>query len=240
MNDLRARLAAGTLLASLAIVTATALLSARASLDGRSATIAVCGFLLVMGAAVTAIGLSHPYPRVGLANWVTTTRAALVAMIGALLVEPVAPDVATLAVVLASTAAALDGLDGWLARRTGMHSAFGARFDMEVDALLILLLGVFVWRYEKAGAWVLLSGALRYLFVAAGWLTNWFERTLFASTRRKAVCVIQIVGLIVAMSPLIPRPFSEPAAAVTLTLLVWSFAVDVRWLWRRRFEPLAG
>ena len=35
---------------------------------------------------------------------------------------------------------ALDGLDGWAARRQGLVSAFGARFDMEVDALLILAL----------------------------------------------------------------------------------------------------
>ena len=48
-------------------------------------------------------------------------------------------------------------------------SAFGARFDMEVDALLILVLSAGVWWFDKAGAWVWLSGLLRYAFIAAGW-----------------------------------------------------------------------
>ena len=62
----------------------------------------------------------------------------------------------------------LDGVDGWLARRHRIASAFGARFDMEIDALLILALSVLAWRHEKAGAWVVASGLLRYAFVAAG------------------------------------------------------------------------
>ena len=45
---------------------------------------------------------------------------------------------------------ALDGVDGWLARRRGMSSAFGARFDMEIDALLVQVLAILVWRYGKA------------------------------------------------------------------------------------------
>ena len=44
---------------------------------------------------------------------------------------------------------ALDGVDGWLARRSGIASAFGARFDMEIDALLILVLAVLAWRSAR-------------------------------------------------------------------------------------------
>ena len=51
-----------------------------------------------------------------------------------------------------------------------MTSAFGARFDMEVDALLIQVLAVLAWQWDKAGPWVLMSGLLRYVFVAAGWV----------------------------------------------------------------------
>ena len=96
--------------------------------------------------------------------------------------------------VLACAATALDGVDGWLARRSGMSSAFGARFDMEVDALLILALSVLAWHHGKAGAWVLLSGLLRYVFLAAGWTWPRMQRPLPASRRRQAVCVIQVVG----------------------------------------------
>ena len=40
----------------------------------------------------------------------------------------------------------LDAVDGWLARRTRTATELGARFDMEVDAFLILALSVFVSR----------------------------------------------------------------------------------------------
>ena len=48
--------------------------------------------------------------------------------------------------------------DGPAARRSGIASRFGARFDMETDALMILVLAVLAWRWDRAGAWVLLPG----------------------------------------------------------------------------------
>ena len=51
----------------------------------------------------------------------------------------------------------LDGVDGKVARRTGTSTALGARFDMEVDAFLILVLSVYV--SMALGPWVLLIGA---------------------------------------------------------------------------------
>ncbi len=41
---------------------------------------------------------------------------------------------------LAVPALILDGVDGWVARRTGTANDAGARLDMEVDAALILVL----------------------------------------------------------------------------------------------------
>ena len=64
-------------------------------------------------------------------------------------------------VLLASVALALDAVDGRVARRTGTVSALGGRFDMEVDAFLILVLSVQVARDH--GLWVLVIGAARYL-----------------------------------------------------------------------------
>ena len=43
-------------------------------------------------------------------------------------------------VVLSTLALVLDVVDGWVARRTRTSTAFGARFDGEVDAFLILVL----------------------------------------------------------------------------------------------------
>ncbi|GAA4940924.1 hypothetical protein GCM10023238_03240 [Streptomyces heliomycini] len=45
---------------------------------------------------------------------------------------------------LTAVALILDGVDGKVARRTGTSTPLGARFDMEVDAFLILVLSVYV------------------------------------------------------------------------------------------------
>ena len=49
--------------------------------------------------------------------------------------------------------------------RSNEASSFGARFDMETDALLILVLAALVWQHGKAGPWILAAGLMRYAFV---------------------------------------------------------------------------
>jgi phosphatidylglycerophosphate synthase len=132
----------------------------------------------------------------------------------------------------ATVAIVLDGVDGWLARRTQMTTSFGAWFDLETDALLILVLAVLAWQFGKAGLWVIASGLLRYAFLAAGWWWVRLRRPLFASLRRQAICVIQIAALVVALVPAVTPPISNAIAAVALGALCYSFAVDTEWLWR--------
>jgi phosphatidylglycerophosphate synthase len=181
------------------------------------------------------VDILMPYPRrdkLGPANGVTALRAVLVALTAGLVAVPTMAGVLWSAVGLATVAALLDGVDGWLARRTHTTSAFGARFDMETDAALILVLSVLVWQHDKAGAWVLLCGLMRYGFVTAGWVVPWLARPLRSTWRGKTVAVGQVVGLNVALAPIVPPPFSTIVAAVTLAALAWSFAVDVVWMAR--------
>ena len=190
----------------------------------------------VAGIALVGIRRHHPFLRVGPANLVTGFRATLVALVGAAAVEEPSIALAWALVATAGVAAAMDLVDGWLARQSRMASAFGARFDMEVDALLILVLAVLVWRFEKAGVWVVASGLLRYAFVLAGRPLPWLARALPFSRRRQAICVVQIVTLIVALAPLVPWPPSAGLVALGLAALAWSFGVDVWWLARARDE----
>jgi phosphatidylglycerophosphate synthase len=183
--------------------------------------------------AAAALRDHHPYPRFGPANTVTSLRALLVAGAAGLIGEPHTTTVAWIAVWLGLGATLLDGADGWLARRSGMMSAFGARFDMEVDALLIQVLAILAWRHEKAGAWVLFSGLLRYLFVAAGWVLDWMRRPLSPTTRGKVTCIVQIGGLLIALSPIVTPPLSDLVAAAALIALAGSFVIDVNRLWRQ-------
>jgi phosphatidylglycerophosphate synthase len=193
-------------------------------------------FAAIMLIAVRARRAHHPFERFGPANLVTTTRALLVACVAALIGEIPAPALTASALAAGGAAAALDGVDGWLARKSRMVSAFGARFDMEVDALLIQVLAILAWQYHKAGAWVLASGLLRYVFVAAGRVWPWLRQPLFVSARRKTICVVQIAGLLLALAPPIQPPISSALAAAALAALSYSFLIDVLWLWRRRLH----
>jgi phosphatidylglycerophosphate synthase len=192
--------------------------------------------LVIFGAMMTAslgvVEARHPFPRFGPANYVTTSRVMLMALVAALIGEGATPDILWCAVGATALVAALDGVDGWLARRSRMASDFGAQFDMETDALLIMALSILVWAHGKAGIWVLLCGAMRYLFVGAGWLFPWLARPLRSSRRGKTVAIGQLAGLSVAVMPVVPVPLSAAVAAVTLAALGWSFAIDVAWLSR--------
>jgi phosphatidylglycerophosphate synthase len=191
-------------------------------------------FIATLAIAARFVAAHHPFTRFGPANQATTVRALLVALVAGFLGEPGLPSQAAAAAALTVAVAGLDGVDGWLARRSRMASAFGARFDMEVDALLIMILSILIWQFRKAGPWVLASGLLRYAFVVGGWARPWLTRPLPPSRRRQTICVLQIVGLTVALAPAVPSPVSAWIAAIALASLVYSFAVDVVWLWRRR------
>jgi phosphatidylglycerophosphate synthase len=197
-------------------------------------------FAAIMIVAVRGRRTHHPFARFGPANQVTAVRALLVASVAGLIGEAPTPTLAVSALAASAAATALDGVDGWLARRSRMTSAFGARFDMEVDALLIQVLAILVWLHGKAGVWVLASGLLRYVFVAAGRVWPWLQRPLVPSLRGKTICVVQIAGLMVALAPSIEPPPSALVAALSLAALAYSFLVDVWWLWEQKGRASAS
>ena len=172
--------------------------------------------------------------KFGLANGVTLFRLALTAMLCALLLAPTQPALLWLCIGIATTALLLDGLDGRLARRFDSSSRFGARFDMEVDALLICVLALLAWHFERAGIWVLAAGLLRYIFVAAAVVLPWLRAELPERLRRKTVCILQSTLLLVCMGPIIRADFAPWIAACGVALLVWSFALDIAWLFTNR------
>jgi phosphatidylglycerophosphate synthase len=191
--------------------------------------------VFAVGAVLVLTGLPkhHPFVAFGAANQVTVSRGALVALLAGLIGERTGAAVPLLATAVAVTVAVLDGVDGWLARRQRMASDFGARFDMETDALFILVLAVLAWQFDKTGAWILLSGVLRYAFVAAGVAMPWLRHPLPHSVRRKTVAVVQVVALIVTIAPFVPAAVAAPVAAVGLCALSGSFALDILWLYHR-------
>src|SRR5256885_407395 len=175
----------------------------------------------------------HPFAHFGPANQVTTVRALVVALIVGLVGELRLPVLAGTAAAASIVVTLLDGVDGWLARRHQTASVYAARFDMEVDALLILALSILAWRFQKAGVWVIASGVMRYAFVAAGAWWRWLQAPLPRSRRRQTVCVVQVAALTIALVPFVPPAASGAIAAIALAALTCSFFVDTLWLSRR-------
>ncbi|MFD0688847.1 CDP-alcohol phosphatidyltransferase family protein [Actinomadura fibrosa] len=180
----------------------------------------------------------------GPADHVTLVRVVLAGAVTALVADSAARHVAhgpatgggsvAALVAIAAVALVLDGVDGRVARRTGTCSPLGARFDMEVDAFLILVLSVQV--AASAGAWVLAIGAMRYAFAAAAWTAPWLRAPLPPSLARKTVAVVQGVVLVVAAAGVVPH--ADIAVAAALTVLTWSFGRDIVWLSLRRRDEL--
>ena len=171
-----------------------------------------------------------PTPGIGLANRITLGRSTLVIVLAALALYP-----ATMGqrdnwwiIILGTAALLLDGADGWMARRYTACTDFGGRFDMELDAFMLLALSVLVCTSNKVGPWVVLIGALRYVFIAAGGIWPRLQSKLQPSLRRKAICLVQGVVLLICLGPIVPPALASALSAGALLLLFCSFAVDVR------------
>jgi len=188
--------------------------------------------LLVAGATLLLANLRAHLPQqsFGAANRVTLARAVLVVLLLAMAGEPRIP--VALAFAIATIAAALDYVDGRLARTRGLSSPFGARFDMETDALLILTLALLLWLSGRIGAWVLLAGLMRPAFILACALLPRLRGELAPSGRRRVVAVILVVSLLAAFAPFVPARLAVAVAVTGLACVVASFAADLRALWR--------
>jgi phosphatidylglycerophosphate synthase len=186
-----------------------------------------CG--LIIAAALARGYTNHGTVALGPAAPVTLVRAAFAGGVAALTADSFSGPipVATL-VAFAIVALILDGVDGWVARRTQTASMLGARLDMEVDAFLILVLSGYVAR--SVGAWVLAIGAARYALLVAGRLWPWLRRATPPRFWGKVVAAVQGVVLTFAAADILPPAVVEVALAVALALLTESFGREVWWL----------
>ncbi|MDX1607125.1 MAG: CDP-alcohol phosphatidyltransferase family protein [Candidatus Competibacterales bacterium] len=180
----------------------------------------------------------RPQELFGPANRVTLARLLLAALLaGAVGAPELTARLEWVPCLLALAALLLDALDGRLARRYRCASVFGARFDMETDAVLILVLTLLVWQSGVTGAWVVLGGLLRYLFVAAALPWPWLRAPLPPRQRRRVACAVQGGALVACLSPPLGPSLGPALAAGALLLLGGSFALDIVWLYRNRRTP---
>lgn len=163
----------------------------------------------------------------GPANTITLCRNFLVAVIINILLFNYGPHESMLIASLSISILIMDGLDGYVARKLNICSDFGARFDMESDAFFILVLCIATISVYGAPYWIILIGAMRYLYV----LGQYFYQPLNLPVRdrysRKVFCVIQIVALVLPFTEVLQKGIWELLLLVSLMLLAFSFARDI-------------
>jgi len=202
---------------------------------GTSGWLAGSTFAMVTWALLSSALVRSGATSLGPANAVTLTRATLVGGVTALVADSLATGRAPVAVLvtLAVVAWLMDGVDGQVARRTGTTTKLGGRFDGEVDSILALVLSVYA--AHALGLWVVVAiGAYRYLYLLAGWVLPWLRGDLPRRQSRSAIAAVQGIVLIVAAAGVVPTPLMTTIAALSLTILTWSFGRDIRFLWLRR------
>jgi phosphatidylglycerophosphate synthase len=164
----------------------------------------------------------------GSANWVTSVRLVSLLLFAALIDarQPLA------ASALAWAVFCLDGVDGYLARRTCSESRFGALYDSEVDASFSMLLTWALFQLGHAGAWVLLGGLLRFLYVLSLYFTRVSEVEAPRTALGRYVFGLSVGGYTLSLWPFAAAGFALSGLATLL--LCYSFSRSFRWTFSAR------
>lgn len=189
------------------------------------------GFVSLLTLITSSRGAWTPSGRFGLANTVTSARLLLSF---ALVLRPEAWAGHTLALT-AVAILTLDIVDGSLARHFDGEGRFGARYDMEVDALFVLSLSCALWSRGVAGAWVLLAGLWRYLFVVIPLIIP--SRGGEAPRSLLYRCTYSVMVGCFVLALVAPPEFNRLSAAVGTAVLSASF---LRSFWYRYRPPAAA
>lgn len=196
--------------------------------------------LAAIGAVTVVQGLErmrYPHPTLGLCNVMTILRATSITIMAGLLAVPEALDPVTGLgwglVLVALITLMLDGVDGWAARRARLHSAFGARFDMESDVAFAIVMAALAWQSGQVGLWFLALGLMRPAFLVLGWLNPALRQPLPDAFWRKTVAAMQMIVQVVILAPIVPPNGAALLAMGLLAMVGTGFAHDIRWLLAR-------
>ncbi len=172
----------------------------------------------------------------GVADVVTLSRGLGVCFLAGLalqaLADGLAPHGVLIMIIMGTLCLTLDGVDGLVARARGEASAFGARFDVETDAAMLVVLGVAVAALGIAGWWVLAIGAMRYGYVALSLVVPALRTPLPYRYSAKVIAVVQAVALLAALTLELSHGehwLSNTFLLVALASLFLSFGRSVIW-----------
>jgi phosphatidylglycerophosphate synthase len=172
-----------------------------------------------------------PSGRFGPANAVSVLR-----LCGVFALPWLAPaQVAAVGLVLL----AMDGVDGWIARRTGSCGEFGEFLDKESDAFFMLMLCLLLYRLpEGLGPWILVPGLLRYLFVLFVRLARPPELKEQRTAKAGWISVVMTLTLLCSFAAY-PGSLAwwRPLAGLMTLVLAYSFAESLYLMYRGPRRP---
>ena len=174
------------------------------------------------------------FNSLGMANRITLLRGWLIGVTaGFLAMLPLQPPAGLfyLPAVFYSLAAALDGLDGYLARRQQQTTRLGAELDTALDAFGLLIAPLFAVFTGKLPLVYLLVSAAYYLFQ---WGIRWRQQrgrpvyALPASQLRRHLAGSQMVLVALALWPPLPGSVTQGFGIALMIPLLVGFCRD--WL----------
>jgi len=165
------------------------------------------------------------FPTLGLANWITSLRAAFLALLAGFIFLPRPEGAAVWAPGgLYMTAAVMDFIDGWVARVTRRSSDLGEYLDMHWDGFGVLVACLLLIQYGQAPVWYILVGLARYLYVFGMWLRQRLGLTNYPlppNRIRRGLAGSQMGFIAVVLLPV----FTPPATLVAATLFMTPFSI---------------
>ena len=123
-----------------------------------------------------------------------------------------------------------DGIDGYLARRFQTASFFGGYYDMETDAYFVLGMSAVLYVTGLAGAWVLLIGLTRYIFVV---IKSFIKEKKQIHTRTylgQFIAVFLMGSLLTGL--LVPKIIYLPMIILAGAMVLFSFVRELLWIIR--------
>jgi CDP-diacylglycerol---glycerol-3-phosphate 3-phosphatidyltransferase len=171
-------------------------------------------------------GSGNLFPTLGLANWITITRAIFNAALAGFLLGPWPTGwLAWVPSILYLVSSLMDFTDGIAARLTGRTTLLGENLDMNWDGVGVLIASFLSVLYGQTPAAYLLVGLARYLFLIGQWLRTRQGlplNDLLPSRIRRPFAGAQMMFLAVVLMPL----YTPPATHVVAWLFMLPFLVN--------------
>ncbi len=165
-------------------------------------------------------------PIAGYANWTTFLR--LVLLVATLCLEA---DLSNrMLFLLLGFAVALDGFDGYLARRFNQVSSWGGLFDKEVDSFLVAGIATLLYLRFQFPIAILLIGLLHYWYELLLYVLAWQALKTPPNPIGKYVAAILFISLLLAI--VLPYSWSVWLVLIASFFTLLSFSISFFYKYR--------